>query len=144
VLLRRIISPEEDRSDTTFQVVPLDMQIREISVGRHYIGTQVDTIITATICNTGLVPAVFTFGALFRNNWLTLVDPITNDTVMPGACLGLRFKAVPLDTGRLVDTLELQACEARFRIPFVITSVDRSLTLSGDGTDFGEICVGVT
>jgi WD40 repeat protein len=144
VLLRRIISPEEDRSDTTFQIVPLDMQIREISVGRHYIGTQVDTIITATICNTGLVPAVFTYGTLFRNNWLTLVDPIENDTVMPGACLGLRFKAVPLDTGRLVDTLEIQACEARFRIPFYITSVDRSLTLSGDGTDFGEVCVGDT
>lgn len=144
VLLRRIISPEEDRSDTTFQIVALDMQIREISVGRHYIGTRVDTVITATICNNGVVPAVFTYGTLLRNNWLTLVDPIENDTVLPGACLGLRFRAVPLDTGRLVDTLEIQACEARFRIPFVITSVDRSLALSGDGTDFGEVCVADT
>lgn len=144
VLLRRIISPEEDRTDTTFQIVQLDMQISEISVGRHYIGTQVDTIITATICNTGVVPAVFTYGALFRNSWLTLVDPIENDTVLPGACLGLRFKAVPLDTGRLMDTLEILACEARFRIPFYITSVDRSLALAGDGTDFGEVCVSDT
>ena len=144
VLLRRIISPEEDRSDTTFRIVPLDMQIREISVGRHYIGTRVDTIISATICNTGVVPAVFTYGTLFRNNWLTLLDPIENDTVLPGACLGLRFRAFPLDTGRLVDTLEIQACETRFRIPFFITSVDRALTLSGDETDFGEVCVADT
>ena len=144
VLLRRIISPEEDRSDTTFQIVPLNLEITELSVGRHYIGTTVDTIITATLCNKGVVPAVFTYGKLIRSEWLSLVDPIVNDTVQPGECLGLRFRAVPLDTGRLVDTLEIEACEARFRVPFFITSVDRSLTLSGDGTDFGEICVADT
>lgn len=144
VLLRRIISPEEDRSDTTFQIVPLDLNITELSVGRHYIGTQVDTVITATLCNTGVVPAVFTYGELFRKDWLTLLDPIVNDTVQPGACLDLRFRAVPLDTGRLVDTLEIQACEARYRIPFFITSVDRSLSVSGDGTDFGNVCVADT
>lgn len=144
VLLRRIIAPEEDRSDTTFRILPLAMEIRDISVGRHYIGTSVDTIITATICNSGVVPAVFTFGTLLTNDWLTLVDPIVNDTVVPGGCLALRFRAVPLDTGRLVDTLEIQACEARFRIPFFITSVDRSLSTSGDGADFGDVCVADT
>ena len=51
---------------------------------------------------------------------------------------------MPLDTGRLVDTLEIQACEALYRIPFFITSIDRSLTTSGDGTDFGNVCVADT
>lgn len=141
LLLRRIITPESDESDATFRIVPLDVATPQLSFGVHYIGATVDTLIGGSICNTGVVPVVFDRGELQVGSWLALRDTIQRDTVRPGECLRVQFRAVPKDTGNLVDTLELAACERTFRVPIVIRSIDRTLTTFGDMTDFGDVCV---
>ncbi len=144
LLLRRIITPENDMSDGVFRILPLDLSSVTISMGTRFIGTNLDTTVTATICNNGPVPAVFENGALLTGSWLVLRDTIANDTLPPGQCLSVRFTAMPRDTGLLVDSLLLSACNVRFSIPVTIQSQDRDLTLGGDMTDFGNICVGDT
>lgn len=141
LLLRRIITPESDETDGTFRIVPLDVATPQLSFGVHYIGATIDTLIGGSICNTGIVPVVFDRGELQFGSWLALRDTIQRDTVRPGECLRVQFRAVPKDTGNLVDTLELAACERTFRIPIVIRSIDRNLTTFGDMTDFGDVCV---
>ena len=141
VLLRRIITPESDDSDGLFRIVPLDVATPQLSFGVHYIGATVDTLIAGSICNTGVVPVIFERGELQLGEWLSLQSNVERDTVRPGECLRVEFRAVPKDTGNLVDTLELIACERTFRIPIVIRSIDRSLTTFGDMTDFGDVCV---
>ncbi|MBC8125275.1 MAG: hypothetical protein H7X70_06035 [Candidatus Kapabacteria bacterium] len=144
ILIRRIITPERDASDGVFRIVPLDMSSNTITIGVHYIGTRVDTTVTSTICNNGAVRALFETGALKFNSWLSLPTPILNDTVLPGQCLSVQFVATLRDTGRLVDTLDLTACGVKYRVPILGTSLDRNLTLSGDMTDFGNVCIGDT
>ncbi|MBK6291474.1 MAG: choice-of-anchor D domain-containing protein [Ignavibacteria bacterium] len=144
LLLRRIITPENDMSDGVFRILPLDLSSVTITMGTRYIGTNLDTTVTATICNNGIVPAVFESGVLFAGSWLTLNETIANDTLPPGQCLSVRFTAMPRDTGLLVDSLILSACSVRFAVPVIVRSIDRDLTLGGDMTDFGNICVGDT
>lgn len=144
LLLRRIIIPEMDASDGVFKILPLDMSSTTVSMGRRYIGTSIDTIVTSTICNVGSVPAVFQTGSLMFGSWLSLPDPIADDTVLPGQCLSVRFVGSLRDTGNLVDTLNMVSCGVQFRVPITSTSVDRDLTLFGDMTDFGDVCVGDT
>ncbi|MBM4177995.1 MAG: hypothetical protein FJ211_01510 [Ignavibacteria bacterium] len=141
LLLRRIITPESDESDATFRIVPLDVATPQLSFGVHYIGATVDTLISGSICNTGVVPVIFERGELLSGLWLTLRGALQQDTVRPGECLQVQFRAVAKDTGNLVDTLELIACERTFRVPIVIRSVDRNLATYGDMTDYGDICV---
>ena len=144
ILVRRIITPERDVSDGVFRIIPLDMSSTSITFGAHYIGTRVDTMVTTTICNNGAVRALFETGALKLNSWLALPNAIRNDTVLPGECLRVQFIATLQDTGRLVDTLDLTACGVKYRVPIQGTSRDRNLTLSGDMTDFGNVCIGDT
>lgn len=144
LLVRRIITPENDMSDAVFRILPLDLSSVTITMGTRYIGTDLDTTVTATICNNGVVPAVFESGVLFAGSWLTLKETIANDTLPPGQCLSVRFTAMPRDTGLLVDSLILSACSVRFSVPVIVRSIDRDLTLGGDMTDFGNICVGDT
>jgi len=144
VLIRRISTPDSDISDSSFSISRVNLEYSTISMGNRYIGTKADTIITGQICNRGLTPAIFDEGALLQNKWLTLLDSIDKDTVGPGECLTVRFTVAPLDSGMLHDTLSLRACDERFNIPFTLRSVDRSITMFGDLTDFGDICVGDT
>lgn len=141
LLLRRIITPESDESDATFRIVPLDVATPQLSFGVQYIGVTIDTLIGGSICNNGIVPVIFERGDLQIGSWLALRGSIQRDTVRPGECLRVQFRAVPKDTGSLVDTLELYACERIFRIPIVIKSIDRKLATFGDMTDFGDVCV---
>ncbi|MCX6140729.1 MAG: hypothetical protein NTX15_07880 [Candidatus Kapabacteria bacterium] len=144
LLLRRIIIPESDESDGVFKILPLNMSSTTISMGKKYIGTGVDTVVVSTICNDGIVPAVFQSGSLLFNTWLKIADPIADDTVLPGKCLSVRFVAALRDIGRLVDTLNLTSCGVKFRVPITSTSVDRDLTVFGNMTDFGNVCVSDT
>ncbi len=144
VLVRRIISPESDDSDGIFTIIAPDLRTPTVVIGTRYIGTSVDTTITATVCNNGVVPAVFTAASLRRGTWLTLDDTVTADTVRPGECLSLRFNVNPRDTGLLVDTLVLQECGGAIRVGFEIRSLDRSFTLYGNMTDMGNVCIGDT
>lgn len=141
LLLRRIITPETDESDGVFRIVPLDVATPQLSFGVHFIGVTIDTLIGGSICNNGIVPVIFERGELQVGSWLALRDTIQRDTVRPGECLRVQFRAVPKDTGNLVDTLELIACERTFRVPIVIRTIDRNLTTFGDMTDFGDVCV---
>jgi WD40 repeat protein len=141
LLLRRIITPESDESDATFRIVPLDVATPQLSFGVQYIGATIDTLIGGSICNNGIVPVIFERGDLQIGSWLALRGTIQRDTIRPGECLRVQFRAVPKDTGSLADTLELYACERIFRIPIVITSIDRNLATFGDMTNFGDVCV---
>lgn len=141
VLLRRIITPELDESNSTFRIVPLDFVTPTLSFGVHYIGATIDTLIAGSICNKGVVPAIIDRGELQTGSWLSLRSNIWRDTISPGECLRVEFRAVPKDTGNLVDTLDLYACDRTFRVPIVIRSIDRNLATFGDMTGFGDVCV---
>ncbi|MBU3678044.1 MAG: choice-of-anchor D domain-containing protein [Candidatus Kapabacteria bacterium] len=144
MLVRRIINPETDVSDGVGAIMPPDMTTPTISFGNQLIGSRIDTLISGEICNRGSVAAIFTSGQLLGSSWVTLTDPFRTDTIAPGECLPVRFRAVPKDTGLLTDTFELKSCDRTIRIPIQIRSIDRNFTTFGDLTAFGDVCVGDT
>ena len=144
MLVRRIINPETDVSDGVIAIMPPDMTTPTISFGNQLIGSRIDTLISGEICNRGSVAAILTSGQLLGSSWVTLTDPFRADTIAPGECLPVRFRAVPRDTGLLTDTFELKSCDRTIRIPIQIRSIDRNLTTFGDLTSFGDVCVGDT
>lgn len=144
MLVRRIINPETDVSDGVIAIMPPDMSAPTISFGRQLIGTRIDTVIAGEICNRGSVKAILNSGQLLDSLWVTMPEPFRADTINPGECLPVRFRAVPRDTGLLTDTFELKSCDRTIRIPIQIRSIDRDLTTFGDLTAFGDICVGDT
>lgn len=144
VLIRRISKPESDVSDAAFSISRVKLEYSNIFMGNRYIGTSADTIITALVCNRGVTPAIFESGRLLNGTWMTLLDSIATDTIAPGACITMRFRVAPLDTGMLYDTLQLRACDETFNVAFTLRSADRSITMFGNLTDFGDVCVGDT
>ncbi len=144
MLVRRIINPETDLSDGIIAIMPPDMSTPTISFGSKLIGTRIDTVIAGEICNRGSVAAILNSGQLLDSLWVTMPEPFRADTINPGECLPVRFRAVPRDTGLLTDTFELKSCDRTIRIPIQIRSIDRDLTTFGDLTAFGDICVGDT
>ncbi|MEN9282294.1 MAG: hypothetical protein RL594_1229 [Bacteroidota bacterium] len=144
MLVRRIINPETDLTDGVLAIMAPDMSTPTISFGQQFIGSRIDTVITSEICNTGSVAAIFTSAGLKSTGWVIMPDSFTSDTIAPGECLSVRFRAVPRDTGLLTDTLELRSCDRVIRIPIQIQSIDRNLTTFGDLTSFGDVCVGDT
>ena len=144
LLVRRIINPETDLSDGAFAIMPPDMSTPTISFGDQLIGSRIDTVISGEVCNRGSVAAIFNSGGLKDSLWVTMPEAFRADTIAPGECLPIRFRAVPLDTGLLIDTFELRACDRTIKVPLRIRSVDRNLTSFGDLTNFGDVCVGDT
>lgn len=144
LLVRRIINPETDLSDGAFAIMPPDMSTPTISFGDQLIGSRIDTVISGEVCNRGSVAAIFNSGGLKDSLWVTMPEAFRADTIAPGDCLPIRFRAVPRDTGLLTDTFELRACDRTIKVPLRIRSVDRNLTTFGDLTNFGDVCVGDT
>jgi len=141
-LLRTIATPEWDESDVNFAIRTPQASSNDIVLAARLVGTSIDTTITRGLCNTGQSPIIITSARLIRGNWCTLDAPITGDTILPGTCLPLKLRAVALDTGLIVDTLLVRTCETEFRIAVMMRGIDRNLTMLGNDTDFGDVCVG--
>lgn len=141
-LLRRVSSPESDMSDGVFSIAPVQLSFAVVEIEPQLIGTRRNVILTSEICNTGSVPAIVDRAIFQSGAWLTFGVPVVGDTINPGECLRLELTCIPLDTGRLVDTLNLEFCGALTRVPFAITSIDRDVSLLVDFEDFGDVCLG--
>ncbi len=141
-LLRRVSSPESDISDAPFSISPVQLRVTTVRLREQLIGSRVDTTLTAEICNTGSVPAIINASYFSSNSWLQIATPVNGDTIQPGACLSLSLTSIPLDTGLITDTLNLEFCASIVRIPFEVRSIDRDLTLLVDFEDFGDVCIG--
>lgn len=144
VLLRRVSTPESDISDNVFSIEPVQLNISKVTLNETLIGTTKDTTVTANVCNTGNVPAVFEWTALVGGQWLTVTNNVSADTVRPGECVTISFRVSPLDTGMLVDTLQLSTCGTEFRVPIEMRSKDRDLIVLADMENFGDVCIGTT
>lgn len=141
-IMRSVATPEWDESDGSFTIRAPQASNADVVLASRLVGSVVDTTIPRGICNTGTVPIFITEARLIRGDWCTLRDSIDGDTIMPGACLPLRLRAVALDTGLLLDTLVVRVCDREFRIAIVMRGIDRNLTLVGYDSDFGDVCVG--
>lgn len=144
VLLRRVSTPESDISDNVFSIEPVQLSITKIVLDDVLIGTTLDTTITASVCNNGSVPAIFEWSSLIGGQWMQVTNNISADTVLPGECVTISLRATPLDTGVLVDTLQLSTCGTVFRVPIELRSIDRDLVILADMEDFGDVCIGTT
>ncbi|MDZ4745075.1 MAG: choice-of-anchor D domain-containing protein [bacterium] len=142
VLLKRFTTPEDDQSDGVFGILPSRLATADITLPPVLLGRSLDTSVSGRICNTGSVPVVITSGSFQSGRVFTLPDGITTDTLLAGACLNVHILALVTDTGRITDTLRVQSCGIEFRIPFEMRGIDHSLSVVGDLTDFGEVCVG--
>lgn len=144
VLIRRFITPELDSSDAMFRVVPVSMTNREIVLPSLLIGTSLDTLVNAHVCNDGDVDVTVQRVSLRHRRFASLPNAVTNVRVAKGECLSFRLFALPLDTGRLEDTLLVETCSRTITIPVVINVRNRNLTIMSDPMDFGDVCVGST
>lgn len=144
VLIRRFITPEQDSSDAMFRVVPVSLTTRAIVLPSLLIGTSLDTLVTAHICNDGDVDVTIQRASLRHRRFASLPDAVTNVGVTKGNCLSFRLTVLPLDTGRLEDTLLIETCSRTFAIPVIIDVRNRNLTIMTDPMDFGDVCVGST
>lgn len=144
VLVRRLISPELDQSDAPFQILRIQLSTPGVNFGTVRVGSVLDTVITASFCNTGSVPAIFDRANLLSGSWCTVMDTLVGDTLAPGECMRVRFSCLPLDTGEFRDTLELVSCNVRFLVPIALRSIDRKLTTLIASANLGDICVNDT
>lgn len=141
-IMRSLATPEEDVSDRSFAIRRPRASTNTVQLPARLVGLQLDTLVDATVCNSGSVPWIVNTGRFLKGDWISLRRSIDGDTVLPGACLRLQLRVVLPDTGALADTLVVESCGATTAIAFSIRGIDRSLTLLTDGTDFGDVCVG--
>ena len=141
-LLQNFATPERDSSDTVFRIAPADVPVQVLQLRPLLIGDSTVYTTTTELCNQGPSLWIIDQATLRKNRWLRFDSTIIGDTVRPGECIRVRFAALPLDTGLLTDTLDIVACSTMTSLPVHITVADRSFTLLGSGTDFGDVCVG--
>ncbi len=141
-ILRSVATPEWDMSDAPFTIRAPESPASDVILAARLVGSTVDTVVPRGICNTGTVPIIITSASLIRGDWCTLGAPIDGDTILPGECLPLSLRATALDTGMLEDILAVRVCDIEFRITIRMVGIDRNLTMLGDDTDFGDVCVG--
>lgn len=141
-LLRRVSTPESDFSDEVFSIRSVQISITDIVMRPLLIGTVLDTVVTANVCNESDVPAIFTESSLLDGKWLTMLDDLVGDTLGAGECLSIRLRSTPADTGTLSDTIALKFCETEIRIPIHQVVIDRNLSVLIDSEDFGDVCIG--
>lgn len=141
VLLRRIVTPESDESDSLFSISQPQLASSVLFLGNQFIGEQKDTTVTARLCNTGKAPAIFS-GYRVANQRFASVTNSATDTLYAGDCRDLVFRLFPRDTGKLADQLLVDFCGTTASIPLELLSFDRQLGLPNEIVNFGDVCVG--
>jgi len=144
-LHRSFAYPELDISDNSFQIIPAQLDLIDITIPNLIIGTNNIFIYNSKFCNNGEVP-VYIFQTRFEKAiHAKLLTTAATDTIYPGECKDISFVVNPLDTGMIEDALIFSSCQIDFTVPIKFRSLNRKLTLMNpSGMDFGEVCVGKT
>jgi len=139
---RDFIQADDDTTDAPFRVVAPAVVFTPVTLRTLLIGTELDTVLTSDVCNIGVVPYIINLATMKRGWYVRPADTLQGDTIQPGTCMRLRFYALPLDTGLIEDTLFVEACDVTSSLAIQFRSIDRMLTMLGDPTDFGDVCIG--
>lgn len=140
--LRKFAFPEDITSDS-FIIQPALLSNNSISLEPAYIGTEQNVLVN-TVCNIGetfidINEVFFQKGRNFR-----LLNQFSRDTLLPGECTNLEIVYMPLDTGRVSDSLAFRVCGVDILVPIIGEGLPRNITFSQSIVDFGEVCIGDT
>lgn len=141
-LLQNFATPERDSCDAVFTIARPDIDVKELVLKPMLVGDSSTVNASVNLCNVGRVPWIVDSTILRGATWIRFNDSLRGDTLKPGACVTLRFAALPLDTGQLTDALDVIACNDTVSLPIQVQVSDRKLPMLADGTDFGNVCVG--
>lgn len=135
--------PEEDESESTFQIIEPQISTNFIKIEETFVDNQVERY-TAEICNTGEV--FLDIEALWFGEGIhfELKAPFERDSLFPGECLELEIIYHPKDTGLIRDVLYFRHCNEDFEINIESNSLPRNLPKLTNSIDFGEVCIGDT
>lgn len=140
---RDFIQADDDTTDAPFRVVAPAVVFTPVTLRTLLIGTVLDTVLTTDVCNIGVVPYIINLATMKRGWYVRPADTLQGDTLQPGVCMQLRFFVAPLDTGLIEDTLFMEACDVTSSLSIRFRSIDRSIAMLGDPTDFGDVCIGL-
>ena len=136
--------PETDLSDTLFSITQQQIAIENVSVEPQFIGTNTTFSQKRCFTNTGKVPVIISSISLFNDFHYKLAYGNLPDTVKPGEVFTLDVIFVPIDTGKITDSIVLNTCTEKFFIPISGVSKNRNVSFFNNPYDFGDLCIGDT
>lgn len=142
--LRSFSFPESDNSDTLAHIIRPTVAATTPVLPIAFIGTQFDTVLTASFCNSGIVPVVLTKVRFEKGTAFQLLSPFVTDTLHPGECITFKLAFAPQDTGLLEDKLIYSTCNSEFALPLQARSRNRTIAFMADELNFASICAGTT
>ena len=142
LFLRTFAFPEGVISNS-FEIEPAQLSTEEVVLSAAYIGTE-QTININNACNIGDAMIDIRENFVVHGRNFSLADPSKRDTLYPGECSDLNIIYMPVDTGRVTDSLAFRVCGIDIMVPLVGEGLPRNFSYSADTPDFGEVCIGDT
>ncbi|MCX6154727.1 MAG: hypothetical protein NT007_11255 [Candidatus Kapabacteria bacterium] len=134
--------PEQDSSDRPFRVAFPSLKYDSLICDKVYLGDTLTRSFKSFINNNGEVPAYLRRSSFTNAMNFFLTKSMVPDTIIPGNYKDIVINFVPIDTGKLTDTLTLSTCTIDFKINMNGIGLPRHLTIINKLNDFGEQCVG--
>jgi hypothetical protein len=137
-----------DISDTLFSIIAPKFSFSTILIdmGKVEVGKEKDSLVRATICNTGplslhILGLEVTGGALTE---FMVMSGAGDFTLASGECRDVMFTFMPMMTGKMSATITLRTPNGNYSdtIKILGEGIAPILSVLGDVIDFGEIQIG--
>lgn len=142
--LRNFSFPESDESDALSHIIRPTFTATTPVLPQTFIGSQFDTVLTASFCNSSPVPIILTKARFEKGTAFRLLTPFVTDTLQPGECITFKLAFAPQDTGAIEDKLIYSTCNSEFVLPLQAYSLNRTIAALAHNLNFASICVGTS
>lgn len=121
-----------------------NLRIEEHDFQEQFIDHYSDHYLKTLLCNVDSIPIIFHKNEMlhYSKNYTYFLNHIQYpDTLQPGECREFHITYHSIDTGLIVDTIEVISCGAGFKVPLKSYSKQRNIDFYEKEIDFGEACL---
>lgn len=120
------------------------LKIEEHDFQEQFIDHYSDHYLKTVLCNIDSIPMIFHKDDMlhYKDHYTYFLNHIEfPDTLQPGECREFHITYHAIDTGLIVDTIEIISCGTEFRVPLKSYSKQRNIDFYEKEIDFGEGCL---